>query len=171
MYYLNRRTSKQEEFIETNKRAKTVTVKEVETGKIKAVQQSYFDRWYEPIEEKKTKKKEGKKKMAKKKMTWEELVEKFTAHNDAELERADEEGDSYEPKDLSAIIVISADSFSEELTEEQRKYRVSSANYGFLNGSKRKVISIDSVDGEDPNVGLHTMMKDYGWTVEYAYME
>ena len=89
-------------------------------------------------------------------LSWDELVEKFKAHN-AENPDADS---------ITAHIVISADSFDEEYTEAERTYVITSNNNAFRDDKKGDAIIISAVDGTDNDVRLDW----YDWEIESAWI-
>lgn len=69
---------------------------------------------------------------------------------------------------LTAIAVITPDSFVTEYTEEERSYKFTSDNKAFLPNNIGTSIFSDCLDGEDIGVRLDYYVPDI-WGVEYCY--
>ena len=101
------------------------------------------------------------------KLTYSQFRDKMIEHN--RNNRGNEAANAIE-----GVVVITADSFSQEYSLEARSYGVSSNNKAFIDGMSGYSIFASSLDGSDPCVRLEAYLKEErggaaGWKVEYCY--
>lgn len=95
-----------------------------------------------------------------KKYTWNEIQDMFFEYN-----REHPSDDEY----LTAVAVITPDSFDKPYSETERSYKFTSNNYGFQSGKISNSIWADCLDGKDLGVRLDWYLYD-GWKVDYCYL-
>ena len=69
---------------------------------------------------------------------------------------------------LKGVVVFTKDSFGNPYTEEERSYKFTSDNKGFLPGQLSNSIFADCLDMSDLGVRLDWYIHD--WKVEYCYL-
>ena len=75
------------------------------------------------------------------------------------------------PTELSAVVVISADSFNKPYSEQSRSYRITSSNGKlFFDGMCGNSVWASCLDGTDQNIRLDYYIGN-PWRVERCYLE
>lgn len=74
------------------------------------------------------------------------------------------------PTHLTAVAVISQDSFDREYSERSRSYAFTSDNKAFIAGQLSNSVFSDCLDGTDNGVRLDWYIHD-GWDIDYVYFE
>lgn len=103
--------------------------------------------------------------MDKKRMSWQELYRYMVEFN----EKHNITCKGFGPK-VTAVAVITEDSFDAEYTEEQRSYRFTNHNKAFIPSNLSRSIFADCLDGTEMGIRLDWYLGDR-WIVEYAYIE
>lgn len=98
----------------------------------------------------------------KKKMTFQDLIDTFRIYNENHNITS-----QFDENALYGIIVYKQSNFTEPYTEEQRSYRVSSANKYVMPHMYGNSLFGDCIDGTDNGVRLDC----YDWEVEYCYLD
>ena len=92
-----------------------------------------------------------------------DIFSKHNSENGIKSQYADE-------NPLYAVAVISADSFDQEYSLEERSYKFRSDNKRFIPSQIGGSIFADSLDGSDTGVRLDWYIWDGDWKVEYCYL-
>ena len=103
--------------------------------------------------------------MDKKRMSWQELCRYMVAFN--EKHKITCKG--FGPK-VTAVAVISEDSFDAAYTEVQRSYRFTNHNKAFIPSNLSRSIFADCLDDTEVGIRLDWYLGER-WKVEYAYIE
>lgn len=103
--------------------------------------------------------------MDKKRMSWQELCNYLIAFN----EKHNITCKGFGPK-VTAVVVITEDSFDQPYTEEERSYRFTNHNKAFIPSNISRSIFADCLDYKDLGIRLDWYLGD-SWKVEYAYIE
>lgn len=69
------------------------------------------------------------------------------------------------------VAVIKQESFAAPYTEEERSYRFSNHNKGFITPNLGNSIFADCLDGTDPCVRIDRYIDDGVWDVDYCYIK
>ena len=72
---------------------------------------------------------------------------------------------------LTMVAVISQDSFSQLYSEEERSYRFTNHNKGFIPENIGNSIFADCLDNKDLGVRLDVYIPSGEWKVDYVYVE
>ncbi len=72
---------------------------------------------------------------------------------------------------LTMVAVISQDSFTQPYTEEERSYRFTNHNKGFIPENIGNSIFADCLDGKDLGVRLDLYIPFGSWKVDGVYVE
>ena len=103
--------------------------------------------------------------MGKKIMSWRELCNYMVAFN----EKHGITCKGFGPK-VTAVAVISADSFNKPYKEEERSYRFTNHNKAFIPSNLSRSIFADCLDNKDIGVRLDWYLGS-DWKVGYCYIE
>lgn len=103
--------------------------------------------------------------MDKKRMSWQELCQYLVAFNEKHNITCKGSG----PK-VTAVVVISEDSFYAPYTEKERSYRFTNHNKAFIPSNLSRSIFADCLDDKEVGIRLDWYLGD-AWKVEYAYIE
>ena len=103
--------------------------------------------------------------MDKKRMSGQELCQYMVAFN----EKHNITCKGFGPK-VTAVAVISEDSFYAPYTEKERSYRFTNHNKAFIPSNASRSIFADCLDDKEVGIRLDWYLGE-SWKVEYAYIE